>query len=164
MRMESRYNPNGSLLFHKPADSTVKMAPMIDMIFLLLIFFLVCAKWLPQENLLPFSFPTAEASQTPLVRPEPLTISIKQTNNEGCIVQIGQKRQVQIKSDNIEEDLVTLLDVLNDVLKSQNRFATDPVELTCEAKIKWDYFAKIYNVLYGAGLTDITIIMAESDE
>jgi len=137
------------------------MAPMIDMIFLLLIFFLVCAKWLPQEKLLPFSFPTAHAEQLPLVKPEPLTISIKPLA-DGCTVQIGKTNNIQIKNETIEHDLTALLDELNNVLTAQHRYVTDPIELTCDQRVKWGYFARIYNVLYGTGLTDITIIMTEA--
>lgn len=163
MGTESPYNPKRSFLFHKPADFTLKMAPMIDIIFLLLIFFLVCAKWLPQEKLLPFSFPVAQAGHAPLVKPQPLLIHIKPVNN-GCLIQIENFKNIEIRKNTTEQDLVNLLDELNNVITAQHRYLTDPVELTCEGKVKWDYFAKIYNVLYGIGMTDITIVMTEAAE
>ena len=47
-------------------------------------------------------------------------------------------------------------------LLEQKRYATDPVEIICAAKVKWGDLAKINNVLYGMGLTDITFQMTES--
>ena len=46
-------------------------------------------------------------------------------------------------------------------LLEQKRYASDPVEIVCAAKVKWENLAKIYNVLYGMGLTDITFQMTE---
>jgi len=55
------------------------MAPMIDMVFLLLIFFLVAAKWRPQEDFLPFQLPLAHAQEQRIGKPEPLMIHISAT-------------------------------------------------------------------------------------
>jgi len=145
----------------KPPNFTLRMAPMIDIIFLLLIFFLVCAKWRPQEQFLPLQLPKAGAAEMPLVRPEPLIIYIT-AQNHGCDVQIGQLTLVQIRQDRLEEDLAGLIKKLRDCLAAQHRFASDPVEIICEPAVKWDHFAKIYNVLYGAGLSDITFCLTES--
>ena len=89
----------------RKSSFTLRMAPMIDMVFLLLIFFLVAAKWRPKENFLPLQLPTAHAQDTTLGRPEPLIIHIsaKQT---GCQVQIGQLYTVQLEDNTIETNLV----------------------------------------------------------
>ena len=57
----------------------LRMAPMVDMVFLLLIFFLVAAKWRPEEDFLPFQLATAQAQDARLGRPEPLVIQIRAT-------------------------------------------------------------------------------------
>ena len=139
---------------------TLRMAPMIDMIFLLLIFFLVAAKWRPQEDFLPIQLPAAQAQEHQLGRPEPLIIHILATET-GCEVQIGQLRAVQIENENIEADLAALMETLQKCLLAQKRFATDPVEIVCEPEVKWEHLAKIYNIFFGAGLTDITFRMTE---
>jgi biopolymer transport protein ExbD len=149
------------LFARRPLNFTLRMAPMIDIIFLLLIFFMICAKWRPQEQFLPIQLPSAGAAEVSLVRPEPLVIYIT-SQNYGCDVQIGQLTNVQIRQDRVERDLAWLIRELQDSLIAQHRFASDPVEVICEPDIKWDYFAKIYNVLYGAGLTDITFCLTES--
>ena len=149
------------LFARRPFNFTLRMAPMIDIIFLLLIFFLVCAKWRPQEQFLPLRLSTAGAAEIPLVRPEPLVIHIA-SYEQGCNVRIGQLTNVQIRQDRIEQDLVALVGQLQVSLTAQHRFASDPVEIICEPDVNWDYFAKIYNVLYGVGLTDITFCLTES--
>ena len=78
---------------------------MIDLIFLLLIFFIVAVRWRPQENFLPLQLPVANAgtvAQT-TVKPEPLTIQITPTN-AGCRVQIGASRALDIPSQNPEQE------------------------------------------------------------
>lgn len=149
------------LFARKPLNFTLRMAPMIDIIFLLLIFFMICAKWRPQERFLPLQLSTAGAAEIPLVRPEPLVIHIT-AQSRGCDIRIGELTNVQIRQDRVEEDLALLIEKLQASLTTQHRFASDPVEIVCEPDVKWDYFAKIYNVLYGAGLSDITFCLTES--
>jgi biopolymer transport protein ExbD len=136
------------------------MAPMIDMTFLLLIFFLVAAKWRPKEDFLPFQLPAAQAEQHRIGRPEPLMIYIfaKQT---GCEVQIGQSGVLQIKDESVEADLALLMEELRKCLNAQKRYAGDPIEIVCSPEVKWDYLTKIYNMFFGAGLSDITFQMTE---
>ncbi len=136
------------------------MAPMIDMIFLLLIFFFVAAKWRPQEDFLPFQLPAAQAQDHRIGKAEPLIIHIFATET-GCQVRIGQLYTVQIENQTIEADLVGLMEKIEKCLLAQKRFATDPVEIICSPEVKWEHLAKIYNVFYGMGLTDITLPMTE---
>jgi biopolymer transport protein ExbD len=136
------------------------MAPMIDMIFLLLIFFLVTAKWRPEENFLPFQLPVAQAQSHRLGKPEPLTIHIFATQR-GCCVQIGGLYTAPIENKEIEADLAVLVEKLRDCMLAQKRFVSDPVEIVCEPEVKWEHWEKIYNVLYGVGLRDITLLMTE---
>jgi biopolymer transport protein ExbD len=140
--------------------SALRMAPMIDMIFLLLIFFLVAAKWRPAEDFLPFQLGAAQARPAGLVKPEPLIIQITATQT-GCIVQIGQSQTVSIEDRTIAADLVTLTEKLQEALVLQKRYGSDPVEIVCSPELKWEHLAKVYNTFYGAGLTDITFRMTE---
>ena len=139
---------------------TLRMAPMIDMIFLLLIFFLVAAKWRPDENFLPFQLPTAQAQEPNIGNPEPLIIRIWATP-DGCQAQVGQPYTVKIENEKIEADLAVLMEKIGEVLLAQKRFASDPIEIVCSPEVKWEHLAKIYNLFFGAGLTDITFRMTE---
>ena len=138
----------------------LRMAPMIDMIFLLLIFFIVTAKWRPQEDILPLHLAGAQAQDAAFARPEPLEIHILSTNT-GCRVQIGRADEVKIDDSTIEADLATMIAKIEACLLAQKRFTGDPVEIICSGDVKWDHLAKIYNVFFGTGLTDITFRMTE---
>ncbi len=144
----------------KPRSFTLHMAPMIDVIFLLLLFFLVAAKWRPAENFLPFNAAAAGAGLKNLGKPEPLLIQIDSTD-DGCRVNIGGLNAVDVGSRTIEQDMATLMNKTADCLAEQNRYPGDPVEIYCAAQVKADYWVKIYNIFYGMGLTDITFVMAE---
>ena len=150
----------GRLNNHRRRCFSLRMAPMIDMIFLLLIFFLVAAKWRPEENFLPFQLPAAQAQDSQVGRPEPLIIYIFATET-GCQVQIGQFDTIQIENQTIEANLAALMGKIEQRLLAQKRFATDPIEIVCAPQVKWEHLAKIYNMLFGAGLTDITFQMTE---
>ncbi len=139
---------------------TLRMAPMIDMIFLLLIFFLVAAKWRPQEDFLPFQLPSAQAQNQQIGKPEPLVIHIF-AGGTGCRVQIAQLYTVRIRNENIEADLAMLMEKMRTCLTKQKRYASDPIEITCAPEVRWEHLAKIYNMFFGAGLTDITFTMTE---
>jgi biopolymer transport protein ExbD len=136
------------------------MAPMIDMIFLLLIFFLVAGNYRPEEDYLPFQLPTALGQEANRVKPEPLVIRIAGTPS-GCEVRINVTHSFDIDQQDSEQGLASMLSGLDECMRSQGRFTSDPVEIVCEPEVKWEYLAKIYNTLYGAGLTDITFRMTE---
>ena len=139
---------------------TLRMAPMIDMIFLLLIFFLVTADFRPQEGFLPCRLPTAQAGSLPIGHVEPLIIYITDIAR-GCHVRIGENEVVQVRQQNIEEDLAILIEKLRNVMNQQKRTTSDAIELVCMDEVKWDYVAKIYNILYGFGMTDIAFRLTE---
>jgi biopolymer transport protein ExbD len=139
----------------------LRMAPMIDMIFLLLIFFLVAAKWRPKEDFLPMQLATAGFSIQTAGKPEPLLIQISQ-GDTGCQVRIGLSYAVDIPAQNPQAGLALLIEKTRQCLHEQKRYATDPVEIICAPDVKWENLARIYNVFVGMGLTDITFQMTEA--
>jgi len=143
--------------------STLRMTPMIDVIFLLLIFFFVAGKYRPQENFLPFQLPAAQGQVTEIGKPEPLKIYIAATD-DGCQIRVGEEDAIQLRNQTVESDLALLMEKIKDRMLAQKRATTDPVEIMCEGQVKWEYTAQIYNVLFGAGLTDITFSMTEQPE
>ena len=139
---------------------SLRMAPMIDMIFLLLLFFLVAARWRPEESFLPLRLPVARGERIEVGKVEPLMIRIHAVR-EGCEVEIGGCGRVRIEQADVEAELGMLLEQMRICMEAQKRFAGDPVEINCEGSVKWDAVAKIYNVFFGAGLSDITFRMTE---
>ncbi len=150
----------GQINSNRRRSFTLRMAPMIDMVFLLLIFFFVAAKWRPQEDFLPLQLPVAGAQHHKIGEPEPLIIRIFATQT-GCQVRIGQLYTVQVENQTIEADLVVLMERIRDCLIAQKRFVSDPIEIVCDLEVKWEHLTKIYNLFFGAGLTDITFRMTE---
>jgi len=142
----------------RPSGSALRMAPMIDMIFLLLIFLLVSAKWRPQEDFLPFQLPAADAPQAIPGRPEPLEIYIAATAT-GCTVRIGGCDPLAVEDRTALAELAGLQNSINHSLRSQKRTVGDPVEIICSPEVKWQHLAKIYNILFGIGFTDVTFRM-----
>jgi len=142
----------------------LRMAPMIDMIFLLLIFFLVTVRWRPKEDFLPLQLPVAVAGfDQPAVKPEPLQIQIS-PNDTGCRIQIGSSYAVVLHAENVEQGLALLMEKTRQCLLEQKRYPSDPVDIVCAAEVRWENLARIYNVLHGMGLTDITLQMTEPPE
>lgn len=137
----------------------LRMAPMIDMIFLLLIFFLVAAKFQPPESFLPLRLATAYG-QTPTIRPEPMMINVT-GKADGCQVRIGTDISIDVANTTANEDFATLAERISNCLQSQKRLPSDPVEIICADNVKWDHLAKIYNLLFGMGLDDITFRLTE---
>jgi biopolymer transport protein ExbD len=129
----------------------LRIIPMIDTIFLLLLFFLVTAKYRPAEDNLPLKIPVLQAQQDFSIAPEPLVIRIWSAQN-GCTAQIANLYKVRINNLTVESDLTELAEKITACLSR---------EIICQPSVRWEYIAKIYNVLYGMGLTDITFIMTE---
>jgi biopolymer transport protein ExbD len=146
----------------KKRSSSIRMTAMIDMVFLLLIFFLVTAKWRPPEHFIPLKLPSAEAIEQRIGAAEPLIIRMSEIP-DGCLIQLGLDETIQISNETMERDLLFLLDRVNACLVAQRRFISDPVEIICAPNVKWDYIAKVYNMFYGAGITDITFEMTEQN-
>jgi len=151
----------GSLKRPRKKFLTLRIAPLVDLIFLLLIFFIVAAKWKPKEDFLPLQLPVANARTiTSIGRPEPLAIAINPAQN-GCQVQIGASQPVFISEQNPEQGLASLMETIKQCMSEQKRYSSDPVEIICARDVKWEHVAKIYNVLVGIGLKDITFQMTE---
>ena len=139
----------------------LRMAPMIDMIFVFLIFFLVVSRWRPQEDVLPLglSMSSINASSPAAARPEPLVVNIDAADG-GCRIKVGGYA-VDVRDDKVAEDMVLLMDRMKDCLSMQKRSLADPIEIASSPQVRWENVAQVYNLFYGAGLKDITFRMTE---
>jgi biopolymer transport protein ExbD len=138
----------------------LRMTAMIDVIFLLLTFFVLTAKFRPPEEFLGLSLGANSATATNFSIIEPLTLQIT-SKNDGCGVQIGQSSLCEISSETIDEDLAGFAESLAAVLAEKKRNTGDPIEIICAEEVEWDYLVKIYNVLQAAGADDITFAVNE---
>ncbi len=134
----------------KPAIG-IRMTPMIDVIFLLLTFFVLTAKFQEPEQLLPISVSGAQAL-TPPAAQEPLPIHVKAAP-DGCVIRVGDRTGITLSAQNPQEGLLVLTRIV------QGRVETagfQPVELYCDDAVAWDIVVKVYDVLYVMGAKDIT--------
>ncbi|MHC4551807.1 MAG: ExbD/TolR family protein [Planctomycetota bacterium] len=133
----------------KPAIG-IRMTPMIDVIFLLLTFFVLTAKFKEPEQILPIILGTASA-QTPQVDQTPLAVEIKPVA-DGCTVTIGAAH-VTLTTEDPKTGLLELTQAIQaNAQTMQNR----PIELYCDDAVAWDHVVKVYDVLYALGAKDIT--------
>jgi biopolymer transport protein ExbD len=136
------------------------MTAMIDVIFLLLTFFVLTARFRTPEEFLPIHLPTADAAVQKFGIIEPLEIDIS-ADQAGCVVRIGQLETVRIEAGRGAEGLAAFANELTNILSRQKRTTGDPIEIRCAGEIKWDHLVKIYNVLQAMGINDITFRMTE---
>lgn len=138
----------------------IRMTPMIDVVFLLLTFFILTIRFRVPEEFLPITLPSAlQARQIGIV--EPLQIHLG-PRPDGCIVAFGPRGQageLAIAERTIDADLIALATQFVAVLSSQQRTVGDPVEVICDDAVSWDYLVKIYNILYAMGVNDLTFGM-----
>lgn len=146
-------------------NSSLRMTPLIDMTFLLLLFFLVAAKWRPKEDFLPLQLPAGQSQPGTRIRPEALVIEIANVAG-GCRVLAGQRSETITDGAAEGASTAALTKLIGDCMAEQKRLPGDPIEIACEPEVTWQHLALIYNTLYGMGATDITFRMTEapSDE
>ena len=144
----------------KKSISGLRMTAMIDVIFLLLIFFLLTAKFRSPEGFLPVVLPQGEGNSKTKNIIEPMIITIAGTD-EGVNISFGSEQGIFIDGQSFEEGLGSVLSSLGDVMEKQKRTVSDPVEIFCDDNVKWDHLVKIYDVLYTMGIKDITFAMTE---
>jgi biopolymer transport protein ExbD len=138
----------------------LRVIPMIDILFLLLIFFILTSNFNPSEDFLPFVLPKLGGAGAGASVVEPLVINIH-SQSAGCNIHIGQAAGVTVKENDTETGLVTFAGGLEDVMRRQKRTAGDPVEIVCQDGVEWQYVVSVYDVLYGMGAGDITFRMTE---
>lgn len=137
------------LRLRRPATASMKlrMVPMIDVVFLLLVFFLLAANFRTQEGFLPAELPkqTETGQYVPL---EPLIIRIQTVQDDRCKIQIGNNECQIASPETAEAGFEILSQQLKEVLKHQGRRLDDAIKLVPSKNTKWDHFVKAYNAIW----------------
>lgn len=128
---------------------------MIDVIFLLLTFFVLTARFEKPEQALPLAFGTLmpSASQTPA----PLELAIVPVEG-GCAVVVGDTERILITTQTSAEGLAMFAERVQVLLTAGEQ---KPIRLLCDDAASWDIVSKVYDVLYGMGAREITFVMDE---
>lgn len=133
------------------------MVTMIDIVFLLLVFFIATARFRPQEGKLPIQLPPpagGQAAEISIV--EPLTINL---DSEGDSLSVSLAGRIFTYEPVTSAALIGLADEVNSVYAAQRRSLQDPVELDCSEDLVWEHLVKFYNLMYGMGITNITFVL-----
>lgn len=130
------------------------MTPMIDVIFLLLTFFLLTANFRTPEDFLPLNLPSNSQAQMPSVI-EPLGIKIA-SNPDGIDIHIANAATVKVQQNNINHDLADFSETFRNILKTRKRRPQDPIEIQCEDEVTWNYLVKVYHILNAFGIDNVT--------
>ena len=134
----------------------LRMTPMIDVIFLLLTFFVLTAKFAEPEQLLPVI-----VGKTP---PQALTADLAplkifvEPDPSGCRMRVKNHPAIVFTQENPQESLLVLARTVRQTLEPTGPV---PIELYYDDAIPWDAVVKIYDVLYALGLQNITFRIEE---
>jgi len=140
----------------------LQMAPMIDVIFLLLTFFVLTARFRLPEAFVPLALSSPDSSiRVQMV--EPLILHLTSAGEE-CLAAVAARKKVMLFRESPETGLAVLAETVEQICRSQQRRAEDPVELICSDEVQWDYVVKVYDLLRVLGLEQITFVMTESDD
>jgi biopolymer transport protein ExbD len=134
----------------------LRMTPMIDVIFLLLTFFVLTAKFREPEQILPILLGQAGAAAV-RADADAMAIRIEAAEN-GCVVFVGEEAPVTVAAENPAAGLLELTERVRERVETAGN---GPVELYCEDAVSWDLAVKIYDVLYALGAQNITFRIEE---
>ena len=135
----------------------LRMTPMIDVIFLLLTFFVLTAQFERPEQALPLVF--GASAPRPDQTPTPLEFSILPEAG-GCTVKPGDSEAIFVSHEMPAPGLAAMAErVRQTVLAAEGRHT--PIRLNCDDAVSWELVTKVYDVLYGLGARDITFIIKE---
>ncbi len=128
----------------------LNLAPMIDMVFLLLFFFLAASRFGPQEGMLPTQLPirtvaaAADIPQTPIrIRfiPDP-------ADPEQCMVSVDRFNETPMA-------IQALADRLETIRQLPGFYSRTPVHLLAGDKVRWNHVVNAYNAAMAAGYEKI---------
>ena len=141
---------------------SINLTPMIDVVFLLLIFFLLAANFRSKEGFLPAELPR-QVTRAEQMEQAPLELWLESQPDGSCEIQIGmEERLVIAASESSEQGAFGLLrQRLEKVLAAQGRSVRDPVKFMPSASTSWDHVVKAYDALWQLGLEQIVFVMAE---
>jgi biopolymer transport protein ExbD len=137
----------------------LRMTAMIDVIFLLLTFFVLTARFKQPESHLDVTLPKPAVGTVQSTAKEPLSIRLEAADSP-CSVVLPKNDRIVLRAETMEANLTDLHTRLMAVMPSYD-IAGQGVELHCDDAVQWDYVVKVYDVLYRAGAMKITFVTEE---
>lgn len=134
----------------------LRMTPMIDVIFLLLTFFVLTSKFQDPEQLLPV-FVGQTTPPAAVTQQEPLKIRVR-ADLAGCQMSVGNQLPILFSQDDPQQSLLVLARSVRQVMETG---APASIELYYDDAVSWDVVVKVYDVLYALGSHNITFRFEE---
>jgi biopolymer transport protein ExbD len=122
-------------------QSSFQLAPMVDVIFLLLIFFMVSSIYYQLEKNLEVKLPKADSGN------EASRSSVE------LIINVDKKGAFFVN--NIKMDIDGVRDVLTDVVKKFNK--AQPITIRCDQDTPHKYFVQVFDICQALEIDDIRI-------
>lgn len=125
---------------------SLNLTPMIDLVFLLLFFFLVVSRFGPREGVLPTQIPARAMALTTDVPRTPLRVRLvaDDANPGQCRATIDRFNEAPI-------ELAGLLEALERIQAQDVGFdAQTPVHLLAGTQVAWDHVVNAYNAAMAA--------------
>jgi len=151
---DSKIHHSQSWRRRRPMPMRLMMVPLIDVVFLLLVFFLLTANFRSREAFLPVQLPQLAVSSVNL-EIEPLFIYIDSLPNGACRLQIGDVEEMILPSRPGASDFDGFSRRLAEILNDLHRTVHDPVKLVPTPTTKWDHVVKTYDALGRLSLANI---------
>jgi len=138
----------------------MRMVPMIDVIFLLLVFFLLAANYRSREGFLPSELPR-QGTQAVVAELEPLLVYLHSRSDGACEIDIGSEVSFVIEPALEGSDFSVLGSKLLGVIEGQHRSLNDAVKLVPGSDTKWDHVVKAYDAMWQIELRHIIFAVAD---
>ena len=122
-------------------QSGFQLAPMVDVMFLLLIFLMVSSIYYPLEKTLEVKVPKAESGT-----------DVDRANVE-LIINIDKTGSYFVN--NIKMDIDGVREVLTDIVKKFNQ--AQPIIIRCDKETAHKFFVKVFDVCQSLGIDDVRI-------
>ena len=137
----------------------LRMVPMIDVVFLLLVFFLLTANFRSREGFLPAELPQ-RVTRAEVMEIEPLVLRIDTLVDGGCHVQVGSGGSVVVSGGDAG-GFAAVGGRLREVLEKQGRTVDDPIKLMPTYDTKWDHVVKAYDAVWQLDVRNVIFGVAE---
>ena len=128
-------------------QSSFQMAPMVDVMFLLLIFFMVSSIYYQLEKNLEVKVPRAESGVE----------SVRQAGE--LIINVSKEGKYFVN--NIEMNIDGVEEVLSDIVKKFNQ--SQPIIIRCDQDCPHKYFVKVFDICQLLEIEDVRIATQPED-
>ncbi len=144
-----------------PKPVTVNMTPMIDVVFQLLIYFMLTLNFVIGEGVLTAKLPTGPGQPNPQSKPpeRPLNITLRSSGAVGCIIGIEGMATQSANFRELSQKLAELQ--YNPELGRQGAYKPDnPVVIKPDSTTRWQHVVNAFNAAIKARYLNVSFAQA----